>query len=184
MKSLGIDLAGDEDNSSGVAILEERNIRTDILKSDKEIIDLFKSQGPKIIAIDAPLSLPRKGNLREADSELIARGHRVLPPTLGGMRLLTVRGIRLAGALRELKFKVIEVHPRTSGKILFGSKERDDWISKLKRGGWNLESGFNEHEIDSILAAVTGFLYLEKRTEKVGEKEGEIVIPKNKMKIS
>ncbi|KXA91135.1 hypothetical protein AKJ63_01855 [candidate division MSBL1 archaeon SCGC-AAA259D18] len=182
MKTLGIDLAGKVDNPSGVAVLEESSIRTDILNSDEEIIDICKSQGSKIIAIDAPLSFPEKGNLREADSELIRRGHRVLPPTLGGMRPLTERGIRMARELCELEFEVIEVHPRTSGKILFGSESRDEWVSKLREGDWNLSSGFSEHEIDSIVAAVTGFLYLEDRTEEVGEQGEGIVIPKNELK--
>ncbi|KXA94618.1 hypothetical protein AKJ65_03940 [candidate division MSBL1 archaeon SCGC-AAA259E19] len=184
MKTLGIDLAGKSENPSGVAVQEGRHIKTEISKTDEEIIDVCRSQNPKVIAIDAPLSLPKKGNLREADSELIGKGHRVLPPTLGGMRLLTERGIRLADALSKLEFEVIEVHPRTSGEILFGSESRDDWISKLRKGGWNLSSEFSEHEIDSIVAALTGFLYLEERTEEVGEKEGEIIIPKNRLKIS
>lgn len=178
MKAVGIDLAGKEDNSTGIAILENHDIRTDILYSDNEITEMCKSEDPKIVAMDAPLSFPEEGGLREADSELINRGHRVLPPALGGMESLTRRGIRLSKRLDERGFEVIEIHPRTSGRILFGSGSRDDWISKLEDEGWRPDSKPTEHEIDSVLAAITGLLYLEGKTEKVGKSGKEIIIPR------
>ena len=41
-----------------------------------------------------------------------------------------------------------------------------------------MTSNLNEHEIDSIIAAITGNFYLKGKTEKVGKRGNEIVIPK------
>jgi len=63
-----------------------------------------------IVAIDAPLSLPtgRKSieqktgvHLRECDKELLKRGIKFFPVTLGPMRKLTSRGITLRRILES-----------------------------------------------------------------------------------
>lgn len=181
MKAIGIDLAGKEKNPTGIATLKDRYIKTRILNSDEEIIENCKSEDPEIIAIDAPLNLPEDGGLRKAESDLISRGHRVLPPLLGGMRALTERGIKLSEKLRELGFQVIEIHPRTSGIILFESDSRKKWTKKLREEKWNLDSKADEHEIDSALAALTGFLHLDGKTKKIGEAGKEIIIPQKEL---
>lgn len=176
MKSVGIDLAGKDENPTGAATLEDQKIRTHILHSNEEIVESCQVMNPDVVAIDAPLSFPAEGNLREADSELVKRGYQVLPPNLGGMKFLTERGIELAGELRELGFKVIEVHPRTSALIIYESDLREDWISNLLED-WGMDSGFSEHEVDSALAAITGILYLMGKVEGVGAESEEIIIP-------
>lgn len=177
MKSVGIDLAGKEKNPTGAAILESRNLRTRILHSGGEIVEICRGEDPDVVAIDAPLSFPSEGNLREADSELVDRGYQALPPSLGGMKYLTERGIELAGELRELGFDVIEVHPRTSALILYGSDSREDWISNFP-DQWETDSELSEHEVDSVLAAITGFLYLKGKVEEVGAEDEKIIIPR------
>lgn len=182
MKAVGIDLAGKGSNPSGFAVLKNREIEARLVYPDEEILRLCTHERPDVVAIDAPLSLPRKGNLRVADAQLIRHGHRVLPPTLGGMRALTERGIQLAKKLRARSIGVIEIHPRTSGRILFGTPSREEWLLKLERGGWEVRGGRSDHEVDAAVAALTGLLYLHKRTEEVGElEEGEIVIPRGRM---
>lgn len=181
MKSAGIDLAGKENNPTGFSVLKNSRIRANLLYSDGKIVGACKSENPEIIAIDAPLSFPEEGNLREADSELIRNGYRVFPPTFGGMKLLTERGIQLAKELRGLGFYVIEIHPRTSGRILFESDLRSEWISELVDEGWELDLESNDHEIDSALAAFTALLHLKKKTREIGGVDGEIVIPRNRL---
>lgn len=184
MKVIGVDLAGKETNPTGLAVYSSGEFKTKLVKSDDKILRLCLDERPALVAIDAPLSFPKKGHLRRADSELIARGHRVLPPTLGGMKSLTQRGIQLAKKLRERGFEVIEIHPRTSGKILFGTPEREEWISEFERMGLKLKPNISEHEIDGILAALTALLYLQEKTEEAGEpEEGTIVIPRERLKI-
>lgn len=178
MKVAGIDLAGLATNPSGFAISEGRKLKTQLTYSDEQIIDLCIMTKPNLVAIDAPLSFPRRGNLRKADLSLIKRGLRVFPPTFGGMRSLTERGIRLAKKLRAKKISVIEVHPRTSGLVLFKTKDRARWMAKLKRKGFSIVGCESRHEIDAAMAAVTGILHLKRKTEEVGaRREGTIVIP-------
>lgn len=184
MKLIGIDLAGKEENPSGISILKNHEIRTDHIYSDKEIIRKSKTINPKLLAFDAPLSFPEESGYRDIDSELINRGYRVLPPTLGGMKSLTERGIQLAEKLRNYNQEVIEVHPRTSGLILFETESREEWISKLSKSRWKVEQELDEHEIDSIIAAVTGYLYLQGNVEKISREEGEIIIPQGEWKDS
>lgn len=181
MKSIGIDLAGREKNPTGASVLEDNFITSDIYHSNEGIVSLCESEGPDIIAIDAPLSEPMERGLRECDTKLIKKGYRVLPPLLGGMKSLTKRGIKLAEDLRKRSFEVIEVHPLTSGKILFDTSAKEKWLSKLLESGWNIDIDMNDHEIDSASAAVTGFIHLNGDTEEVKGRDGEIVIPRNRL---
>lgn len=183
MKIIGIDLAGKETNSTGIAALTEDDLSVFIVKSDKEIMEKCEVDHPDVVAIDAPLNFPEEGGLREADSELISRGRRVFPPGFGGMKSLTERGIRLAKKLRDQRFEVIEIHPRTSGVILFGTPEREDWIRELGKAGWELGEGVSEHEVDAALAALTGLFYLKGKFEEVGEKGEGIVIPREDLSV-
>ena len=178
MKVIGVDLAGRPTNPSGLALLSDHKISTRLVYSNKEIVELCTRERPALVAIDAPLSLPRRGNLRTADGGLIRRGLRVFPPTFAGMQSLTERGINLATELRTKNIQVIEMHPRTSGVLLFKTPDRHRWVTKLKEKGVKLKESASEHEIDAAMAALTGALHLQKKTEEVGEaEEGTIVIP-------
>jgi hypothetical protein len=182
MKIIGIDLAARATNPSGFAVLSDHRINMRLIHSDEEIVEICVRERPILIAIDAPLSLPKHGNLRKADASLIERGLRVFPPTFAGMRSLTERGIRLADMLRAKGLRVIEIHPRTSGVLLFKTPDRHQWVTKLGERGVKLDEGASEHEIDAAIAALTGALYIQKKTEEVGEaEEGTIVIPRHQL---
>ncbi|MGQ9788048.1 MAG: DUF429 domain-containing protein [Candidatus Hadarchaeaceae archaeon] len=179
MKIIGIDLAGLEVNPSGFAILAGKKFTTMMLYNDCEILEHCASIRPILVSIDAPLSLPGQGNLRKADLSLIKRGFRLFPPKFGGMKSLTVRGMGLAKKIRKNKTDVIEVHPRTSGLIIFGTDDRKKWIKELKQRGYEFNGGTSRHEIDASLAALTGWLHLNNKTEKIGTPEdGIIVVPR------
>jgi hypothetical protein len=178
MRVIGLDLAGLPSNPTGFALLSNRKFKTSLAHLDEEILGLCERKKPALVAIDAPLSLPITGNLRRADRLLIERGFRVFPPTFATMKALTARGIRLANELRAKGTKVIEIHPRTSGLIMFGSPDRRTWISELKKLGWEVNSEVSEHEVDAVIAALTGLFHLRGRTEEVGSQaEGTIVVP-------
>jgi hypothetical protein len=94
------------------------------------------------------------------------------------MKKLTARGIKLAREMRSRGLEVIEIHPRTSGIVLFGSPGRTKWIMKLRRQGWQLKFGRSEHEVDAAVAALTGMFWVKKEAEEIGDKrEGTIIIP-------
>ncbi len=179
MKCVGIDLAGKEKNPTGFAVLNNQKINSQILNKDKEIIEKCELKNPDIIAIDSPLSFPKNDEgFRDSDLKLIERGYRVLPPELGGMEALTKRGTKLAQKLDELNHKNIEIHPLTSGRVLFGTKSRDEWVRNLSEEDWEVKQDLDKHQVDSILAAFTGYLHLKNKTEKIGGDDG-IIIPKD-----
>jgi len=64
-------------------------VKTSLIYTDKEILESIIKNAQSLIAIDAPLSLPKKGKaFRKADSEMIKRGYRVFPPTLPAIKTL------------------------------------------------------------------------------------------------
>jgi len=123
MRIVGLDLAGVEKRPSGFCILNEKlKAKTLLLYTDKEILYWVNLLKPKVISIDAPLALPKnrcclkdscscknKGHLRECDKELLKMGIKFFPLTLGAMRTLTLRGLRLKSFIEENGFKVREI---------------------------------------------------------------------------
>lgn len=183
-KIMGIDLAGKDENPTGICVLNNHDILLKTLYTDDEIIEEARKNNPSLIAIDAPLSLPKGRCCLEKDCECAVWGHirhaerdirpygRVLPLTFRGMKMLTLRGIELARELRK-DYPAIETHPRTSQKMLgFADLQRD--LGRL----FKLTGDATEHELDAAMAALTGFLYLKDCYLEVGEpEEGTIVIP-------
>ena len=189
MISLGIDLAGSEKRKTGVCILKnslEAYVKTVFL--DKEIIDIALEYNPNVIAIDAPLTLPRdrvslyeKGgsHLRECDRKLLKMGIKILPLTLGGMRKLTMRGIRLRNKFQKLGYRVIEVYPGAAQDILGlpRSKNIEGLRDGLKSIGIKNIENANRDELDAVTAAYIGYLFLLGRVFIVRGEDGEIVLP-------
>ncbi|MFQ6055669.1 MAG: hypothetical protein ACE5J3_06785, partial [Methanosarcinales archaeon] len=114
---------------------------------------------PDLIAIDAPFSFPKTGYFREGDSLLRKEGFHPLSPKFPGMQPLVKRAIKIVKILREKNYKVIEVFPRASEKIL----------------GLDKEKKANKHEYDALLCALTGKHYLQGKFRSFG-REG-IVVP-------
>ena len=136
-----------------------------LVYTDEEIIRNVEITKPTIICIDAPLSMPRKGEyFRKCDREMISRGYRVLSPRIPSMLILVERGIQLAKRLRELGYRCIEVFPRATERILGLEKERR----------------VNQDKYDALLCALTGKCYLNGKYEAVGDEEGIIIIPSTK----
>ena len=181
-KIVGIDLAGMPKNDTGFCILEiEENIKkikTKILHSDDEILKNIESEIPDLICIDGPTTRPLR-NQRKCDIEL--RKYGALPPLLGGMRYLTMRASKLRENL-EKTYKIIEVYPRASSKIL-GFYNEDEIkmqkeLVKLGLEGDIVRRSLSKDEIEGVVAALTGYLYLQGKTKEVGDHEGKIIIPK------
>lgn len=177
MEVMGLDLAGRAENPTGVALLRDRLFRNMLVHEDREVEELCEKEGVRLVSVDAPLSLPAKGSLRSCDLALIRGGFRVFPPTFSGMKSLTRRGISLSLRLRRRGIRVLETHPRTSGKILFRTTLREEWARRLVKGGWRMLGGRGPHELDACLSALTGLLHLQGKTVEVGRGREKIVIP-------
>jgi predicted nuclease with RNAse H fold len=181
MKVLGIDLAS-EKGITGMAIYDGTRVRAFSVKSDREILEAIKDERPNIVAIDAPLSRPKEGMWRKAESELLKRKIKVFSPLLPTMVPLTERGIRLK---KSLKNKVIEVFPgAVFDRARIPRKNSQIAVAKLVKKvlNTNLEGAGNQHERDAAAAVIAGYLFSKGLAEHVGDKrEGSIVIPKNKL---
>lgn len=189
----GIDLAGSPKRNTGICVLRGMTLAScATLHDDEEILSLVASADPDIIAIDAPLNLPpgrrtiedRSGeHFRPCDRELLKRGIRFFPITLGPMRSLTTRGIALKKALTRRGFDVIEVYPGAAQDI-WKIARKQGGLSKLRRGleGLGLKGltrGMNGDELDAATAALVGRHYLQGRAEVLGSfSQGAIVIPR------
>lgn len=184
MKVAGIDLAGVEERPTGLCLLHPNlKAQTLTLYKTREILRTVEAFSPKMVGVDAPLNLPPKNSLRPCDRELISRGIRVLPPTLGGMRKLTLRAITLKKRLKARGLNVVECFPGAVRKIfnLPAKENLAETLKVLERLGVKLEKAGRPslHEVDAILAALTARLSLEGLAETVGSpRTGQIVIPK------
>lgn len=180
---IGIDLAALEKNPAGWAYWKNKRVSTCHLHTDEKIINSTVQHKPCIVAIDAPLTMPKTGTTRKADREMLKQGYPVFPPLMHSMRTLTKRAISLMHTLRAKGLIVIEVHPASTRKTL--GMPTKDWRkiqASLKQIGLkgDLEIRvLTPHEIDATTATMTAYLHLRGKTKKIGGKEeGYIVIPK------
>lgn len=192
MRVIGIDLAGSKNRNTGICVMnEELEAKCFVVHEDKEILEIVEKFKPDLVAIDAPLSLPKgrrslrkkeKIHFRECDRKLLELGIKFFPITLGPMRMLTRRGIKLRKALERKGYKVIEVYPGATQDILKIARKSVS-LKKLREGleklGIKIEKRKLTHdELDAITAAYTAFLHLRGKTLTLGnEEEGTIVIP-------
>ena len=191
-KVIGIDLAGSPKRSTGICTLEKNNLTLcSIIHTDREIFNYIEKANPTLIAIDAPLNLPpgRKSiqdkngeHFRPCDRELLRRGIRFFPITLGPMRLLTERGIQLKKALTAHGYTVVEVYPGAAQDIWkIGRKQ--DGLSRLRKGLQRLgvkglHKKMNGDELDAATAALVGQWFLRGKAEILGNfRRGAIIIP-------
>ncbi|MGP3667520.1 MAG: DUF429 domain-containing protein [Candidatus Bathyarchaeota archaeon] len=198
-KVVGIDLAGSIKRPTGFCLMDGNlKVKTSILYEDKEIIEKTVLTKPDIVSVDAPLALPKgrcclkddclcrnAGHLRECDKVLLKMKIKFFPLTLGPMRKLTLRGIRIKKELNGKGLNVIESFPYSVKKILgFPEKkhELDKFRNALKSLG--IDGDINKkdisiHELDAITSALVGLMYLKGEAVEIGDpSEALMVIPK------
>jgi len=175
-----------------MCLLDERLVaETWIVYTDSEILNAVLRLKPDVVAVDAPLTLPkgrrsiddaRGPHLRECDRALLKMGIRFFPVTLGPMRMLTARGIRLRSELERLGFNVIEVYPGGAQDLL-GIPRKSRGLEGLRRGLEKLGvKGLSERmtgdELDAVTAAYVGLLYLKGEALLLRGVDGMMVMPR------
>jgi len=188
---IGIDLAGVPSRPTGICILRRLKANTSILCSDEEILNCIGECSPDLVAIDAPLTLPpgresiedRNGlHFRPCDLELRRRKIRFFPITLGPMRKLTERGLKLRCSLEEIGISVVEVYPGGAQDVL-GIPRVKQSLSRLyqglkRLGIKGLGRGISGHKLDAVTAAYVGLLFLNGDAEIYGDfSSGAIIMP-------
>jgi predicted nuclease with RNAse H fold len=195
LRVVGIDLAGSPARNTGICTLKGFRItRCETVHSDEEIISHVKRTNPDLIAIDAPLNLPpgrntiedRNGeHFRPCDRELLKRGIRFFPITLGPMRSLTTRGIALRKRLVRQGYRVIEMYPGAAQDI-WRIPRKQNSLTRLRKGlerlGLHgLNAKMNGDELDAVTGALVGRMFLQGKAEVLGNfKQGAIVVPMEK----
>jgi len=192
---LGVDLAGSEKRNTGISFVENNSIVTCIIRNEKELFEIM--QKFQFIYIDAPLTLPHgrsslevrnEHHFRECDLLLRKRGIKFFPITLGPMRMLTQRGMRLRERLSKLGKEVYEVFPGAFYDV-FGVKRKDrDNIQALYKTlssffGLSLKVDYpSQDELDAIACLFTGFFHKLNLAECLTGIDGTIIIPALKVK--
>ena len=138
----------------------------------------------KAAGIDAPLSLPNQGSLRECERILLKMGIRLFPSGALFFRKIVERGIEIAKELRSRGIKVFEVYPYATRVILNiaprEKKNRKDGIKKIVSdlSRYIEVPELNHDEVDAVIAALTVKLYFNKKAIILEGSDGSILIPK------
>jgi hypothetical protein len=167
--------------------------RITVLHTDQEVLRLTSEARPGVVSIDAPLFLPKgreslekpgPPHFRECDKELLRMHIRFFPISLGPMRMLTARGIRLRAALEARGFDVIESFPGAVQDLL-GMPRKQKGLPELERAlrrhGVELgrrKGGFSGDELDAVTSALVGLMYKNGQYRAIGDpQEGLMILP-------
>ncbi|MFN3976605.1 MAG: DUF429 domain-containing protein [Aquificaceae bacterium] len=181
---LGLDLAGSPKRKTGYAFLRNKRLVIGTLYTDEDILQLSKDF--ELVMVDAPLSLPagRRGiedrgpHFRECDLLLKEMGYRFFPISLGPMRMLTERGMRLANILRSKGLEVLETFPGAMYD-LFGINRKDKYaiLGFYKSLPFDMEDKpYSQDELDAIACWLAGLCYLMDKALVFSGKDGKIVV--------
>jgi len=186
---VGIDLAGSPRRPTGLCLLRGMDAETHVVFSDDDILELVRRARPDLVPIDAPLSLPkgrqtihdRSGeHLRDCDRELLKRGIRFFPITLGPMRMLTERGLALKRKLSAMGYRAVECYPGAAQDVWGLPRQHRDLQGLLaglrKLGVRGLRKTATSDELDASTAALVGRRFLLGRGDMLGGTRG-ILLP-------
>jgi len=204
---LGIDLTSAETKPSACLGLDNQLnlIYSGCLNGDSDIRQLVTRYAFELIAIDAPLSLPKglccleescscqptaEGKGRDCERELARLGIPCYFTTKKSIiKAMVYRGIRLKTELEAMGYEVIEVYPYATKLRLFGKNIPQkttpaglaflrQHISQLLPSIIAYIDGFNHDLCDAAIAAYTAFLHSRGQTELCGDpEEGTICLP-------
>lgn len=181
---VGIDLTATPTRRSATAFVFRDRASVEGLGGDDEIVRRIAEFDPELVAVDAPLSWPkRRRGLRACDRTVRWLGVGVLPPVLGPMRLLTSRAVALSAELKSAGIEVVEVYPRAvqrlMGWVRRGEKPGEEALRRLLRTfRVKVEVEPSEHAIDALTCAWVAFMMLSGRAVELGDpEEGTIVLP-------
>ncbi len=194
MRVVGLDLAGSPNRTTGFCLLDGNlYAKTKPLHTDREIVSETIGSNPEVVSVDAPLSLPRgrkslarpgPQHFRACDRELMRMKIRFFPITLGPMRKLTARGIKMKSIFEAKGLKVIESYPGSIQDIL-GMPRKQEGLEKLRRAlvrygveGEVQRKEITNDELDAITSALVGKMFLEGNYLAIGDpEEGLMILP-------
>lgn len=163
MAVVGLDLAALSKNPTGFCLVNKEPI-TKLLYPDEEIIDEIEKCKPNIVAIDAPLSLPKgRAKERKVEKQVRKLGIGILSPSLPAMRQLTLRAISLKKKFNSRSIIVIETFPHAVSQLNRLIAEK---VARLKFK--------TKHERDACICALVALAYINGKAKKLGDQTGMI----------
>ncbi|MCS7118633.1 MAG: DUF429 domain-containing protein [Archaeoglobaceae archaeon] len=135
------------------------------------------------VGIDAPLTLPENGMLRECEKDLLKLGIKLFPSGAPFFKEIALIGMKIAEELRDLGLKVYEVYPFASRFVMNIAPKAK---KRTKRGLEEIKIALSNYieipelshdEIDAVISALTVREYVEGRGSSVVG-EGEIILPR------
>ena len=169
-----------------------------IISEDKlircAIMQISENFGSSIIAIDAPLSRPDHGTMRECEKRLRTHGIACFPSGADWVRKWVDKGIALKEwAEKELGARVIEIYPYAARLELDVGAD----VKKKTRNGRALiqerllgsigglremtaDILLSDDELDAILSAYTAYLYEKGNAYEIDGGDGVIYLPLKK----
>jgi len=196
---VGIDLSGLTSGARGHTVaaelfletplrLGERFIAPRLLRGDRLLVDWIEERRPRVVAIDAPLSLPHSVTCEVVGCERCRPGSasylaRDVDRLAGGMptvmlAAIAFRGMYLSRQLRAAGFEVIEVYPGAAYALwgLRGApyEERANFLASRVGGfAWSTRD-----EVDAVCAAAVATDYMMGADAGViAGQDGEIILP-------
>ncbi len=163
-----------------------------LIKTEKVSIEnLEVTDIPNAVGIDAPLSFPFKGKLRECERKLIENGILLFPSGANFFRDIVINGIKIAFYFKNLGSEIFEVYPYATRVLLNiapNERKRTKFgklkiLSKLKNYIKIYETDINKlthDELDAIISALTVYLFYKNKGVFIRGYDGEILIPKKK----
>jgi len=193
---VGIDLAGSEKRGTGFCVMDSKmRCKTATLHTDGEILEATLGAEPSVVSIDAPLFLPRgrrsiedRGppHFRECDKVLLKMHIRFFPISLGPMRMLTTRGMKLRKNLESNGLEVIESFPGAIQDLLHMPRKQAGLpllARALRDYGVDLgrpDQELNGDELDGVTSALVGLMYKTGRYRAIGDPtEGLMILPRS-----
>lgn len=204
---LGIDLTSSAARPSGYAVLDEgaRLAEVGSVATDPEILRLAHRCRPRLVAIDAPIGLPKglccleescpcrpaaPDGKRACEREVARRGIGLFFTTKRSIiKGMVYRAIELRRRFEDEGMRVLEVFPYASKVLLFGRplprKTTAEGLAYLRGrlealvDGLSARGPLTHDELDAVVAAYTAYLKDQGRAEEVGDPvEGAICLPR------
>ncbi len=163
-------------------------------KGDRILLEWIGARKPRIVAIDAPLSLPHSVTCEVANCPRCEPGAasylgRDVDRLVDGMptvmlAAIAFRGIYLARMLRSRGYEVIETYP--GGSYAAMGITRDQLAKGSRVGGYDLEpfSSTIPDEVDAVCAALAAIGRLRGRESVVEGRDGAIVFAGSRLRRS
>jgi predicted nuclease with RNAse H fold len=118
--------------ATGFCVLIGKRAETKILFSDLEIMREVEKEKPAMVAIDAPLNLPRKGSSRNIEKVIRAMKIRIFLPLFFWDKEVNAAGNKAEARFAEEKLQSNRDLPRSILRLNWNKKKKESQTANKK----------------------------------------------------